>query len=301
MGNHSGDGNIMKEMESPSRRNILKGLLGAGVGALVPFEHALAQERKKKISDEARNRIWANYPRMQEAIDLINRGAFIGLIHYALYPDQGYSDPRGIPTSVRKIPTRDMDTPHFWLLMKIYGNGYNRFFDGTRDLDGSNAGIPTLPPNTGAWYFARGLKSRSSTNESDFLKALYIGATGSPDGAEPIINGTFAKVPGVGERAEQWRRNSPRPDALSEEGANYYAYLLMTLFDTNEEFKDRELVDLSLGMLPEFYADTMGPDSERGVIYRGGIAFGLTEEDRLAGYHIINENRINFPLNPLFR
>ena len=304
IGNHIYNGNIMEKIESPSKRRFLKGLLGAGVIAVTP-KLAFAQ-RRKKISDEARNRIWANYPEMQGAIDLINDNYVNDesvddvLIDYAMYPDQGYYSPRGIPTSIDKISSEDMDTPHYWLLLKIHADDDYNFFadeDGDPGLD-----VPPPPsPPSGVWYFARGLRDNSPDNESDLLKALYIGATGSPDGAEPIINGTFMNVPGVTERAEEWRRSSPNPNAFSDEGANHFAYLLMTLVDINEEFIDRELVDLSLGILPEFYADTIGPNSEREVIYRGGIAPRLTREDRLAGYHILNENIINFPLNPLFR
>ena len=298
IGDHLGDGNI--DEINPSRREILKELLGAGVIAVTPFEYVLAQDREQIISDEARNRIWANYPEMQGAIDLINRGAFGGLIDYALYPNQGYSDPRGIPTSVRKIPRDDMDTPHYWLLLKIHeGRAYNLI---ANEFGDPGLGIPPPPyPPSGVWYFARGLRTGSPDNESDLLKALYIGATGSPQGAEPIINRTFMNVPGVEERAEEWRRSSPNPNALSDEGANHFAYLLMTLVDTNEEFIDRELVDLSLGILPEFYADTISPNSEKGLIYMSGIAFRLTREDRLARYHTLNENIIDFPLNPRFR
>ena len=260
----------------------------------------------KKISDYARDCIWANYPEMQGAIDLINRNYEDDesvddvLIDYAMYPDQGYYSPRGIPTSIDKIPTSDMDTPHYWLLLKIYNtDDYNVF----ADADG-NPGLSVPPPPyppSGVWFFAKGLRENNPDSESDLLKALYIGATGSPQGAEPIINGTFAQVPGVRERAEEWRRRSPNPNAWSDEGANHYAYLLMTLVDTNEEFKDRGLVELSLGILPEFYADTIGPNNEKGLIYMAGIAFALTTKDRLAGYHIVNENLIDFPLNPRFR
>ena len=78
---------LIKETEAVSRRNFLKGLAGAGVVAYTSLGYApLAFAQDKRISDEARNRIWANYPEMQGAIDLINRGAFEGLIDYANVP-----------------------------------------------------------------------------------------------------------------------------------------------------------------------------------------------------------------------
>ena len=294
------------EVTMPSRRGLLKGLLGAGVLATMPFAVAYAQE--KLISDEARDRIWANYPEMQDVVDLINedenlRGTgrtMSQFIQYALYPDQGISNRDNIAITTRKVPIEDMDTPHYWLLLKIYPR--NVFNNSADDNGNPGVGVPPPPsPPSGVWYFARGLRDDSPDNESDLLKALYIGATGSPEGAEPIINGTFAEVPGVRERAEEWRRSSPNPDALSEEGANYYAYLLLTLVDTNEEFINRELVDLSLGMLPEFYNDIGGNNSEeKELIYRGGVASSLTEADRLAGFHYSIKNVTYFPQNVRF-
>ena len=57
-----------------------------------------------RVPSRARDTIWADYPEMQGAIDLMNGGAFSGLIDYAMFPSQGYLDPRGIATSsVRKI------------------------------------------------------------------------------------------------------------------------------------------------------------------------------------------------------
>ena len=167
-----------------------------------------------------------------------------------MYPDQGYYSPRGIPTSIDKIPTSDMDTPHYWLLLKIWGNGYNLTFDGRRSLDGSNSGVPTLPPGTGEWYFARGLKSRSSTNESDLLKALYIAAVGDPAPVEPIINGTFMDAPGVREKVREWKEKynfAPH----SDEGNHLLAYNVNIL--RKADFRDKELVELSLAMLDELF------------------------------------------------
>ena len=260
--------------------------------------------RGKKISQYARDCIWANYPEMQGAINLINRNYADDesvddvLIDYAMYPDQGYYSPRGISTSIDKISSGDMDTPHYWLLLKIYNtDDYNVF----ADKDGNpGRGVPPPPyPPSGVWFFAKGLRDNNPDSESDLLKALYIAAVGDPAGAEAIIDGTFMDVPGVRERAEQWRRNSPRPDSLSEEGALHYAYLLKTLVDTNEDFVDRELVDLSLGILPEYYHDQRRQNSnEMNSIYKGGVASELVRAGRLAGYHYrTNNNTTSFPLN----
>ena len=285
---------MIEEIESPSRRKFLNGLLGAGVVASIPFESAFAQ-RRKRISDEARNRIWKNYPEMQGAIDLINDNVDDGLIMYAMWPVQEYYDPRGVPTSIDKIPREDMDTPQYWLLLKIWNNSYNSTFEGERFLDGSNAGIPTLSfdDNKGVWYFARGLKSGSSTNESDLLKALYIGATGSPDGAEPIINGTFMDVPGVREKVREWREEfnfAPH----SDEGNHLLAYNLNIL--RNADFRDKELVELSLGLLGNFFRDVNLSEKER--IYGEYIVTDLMRRDKLADYHISypETNTISFPL-----
>ena len=259
--------------------------------------------RKLKISERARNTIWANYPEMQGAIDLINedenlRGTgrtMSQFIEYALYPNQGISNRNNIAITTRKVPREDMRTPQYWLLLKIYrGRAYNLI---------AGRGVPPPPPSPLAgWYFARGLRDNSPDNESDLLKALYIAATGSPEGAEPIINGTFMDVPGVRERAEVWRRNSPRPDALSQEGAYHLAYLLMTLVDRDEEFGDAELVDLSLGMLPEYYLDRRRQKSEEmNSIYKGGVASRLVRAGKLACYHYRTNNMTSFPLNPDFR
>ncbi len=286
----------------PSRRRFLQGLVGAGVtaytsSAYTPFAFA---QRRKRISDEARNRIWKNYPQMQGAIDLINRGAFEGLIDYALYPNQGYYDPRGIPTSVRKIPRGDMDTPHYWLLLKILeGDGYNIFADNNGE---PFLGVPPPPsPPSGVWYFARGLRTGSPDNESNLLKALYIGATGSPDGAEPIINGTFMNVSGVREKVREWREEydfAPH----SDEGNHLLAYNLNILreaiFPNTEHFKGRELVELSLLGLEDFYDEVYSP--EKSNIYGGRIVGDLTKKDKLPGYFMIDEAGAESPL-PVLR
>ena len=139
-----------------------------------------------------------------------------------------------------------MWTPQYWLLLKIYeGDDYNIFAD---EFGNPGLGVPPPPPSPLAgWYFARGLRDNSPDNESDLLKALYIAATGSPEGAEPIINGTFMDVPGVRERVREWKRNGQT--VHSDEGEYLVAYSLNILREAN--FRDCELVELSLGVLGE--------------------------------------------------
>ncbi len=286
IGNHIYNGNFMEEIESPSKRRFLKGLLGAGVVAVTP-KLAFAQ-RKKRISDEARNRIWANYPEMQGAIDLINDDVFEGLIDYAMYPSQGYSDPRGIPTSIRKIPREDIGTPHYWLLLKIYEDNYNYYAD-----EGGNPGMGVPPPPSppsGVWYFARGLRDNSPDNESDLLKALYIGATGSPQGAEPIINGTFMNVPRVREKVREWRERNQLSSDLDEEEHLLLAYNLNVLRAVR--FRDEELVELSLLALEDFYDGVRAPS--KSDIYGAEIIADLTRRDKLPRYSIIERTGSSF-------
>ena len=216
-----------------------------------------ARDSQLKISERARDTIWANYPEMRDVIDLINEDETLRgtgrtmseFIKYELYPNRGISNRNNIKITTRKVPREDMRTPQYWLLLKIWGDGYNLTFDGERSLDDSNAGVPTLPPNTGVWYFARGLRSRSPDNESDFLKAWYIGATGSPEGAEAIINGTFMDVPGVWQRVRGWSEEFNFAP-FSDEGNHLLAYNINILREAN--FRGCELVELSLGMLDMF-------------------------------------------------
>ncbi len=288
IGNHIYNGNFMEEIESPSKRRFLKGLLGAGVIAVTP-KLAFAQ-RRKKISDEARNRIWANYPEMQGAIDLINDNYVNDesvddvLIDYAMYPDQGYYSPRGIPTSIDKISSEDMDTPHYWLLLKIHADDDYNFFadeDGDPGLD-----VPPPPsPPSGVWYFARGLRDNSPDNESDLLKSLYVGATGSPQGAEPIINGTFMNASGVREKVREWKEKYDFAP-FSDEGNHLLAYNVNIL--RNVDFRDKELVELSLLTLADFYDRTNSP--ERRSLYRAWVIEDLTEKGKLPEYSIIERD-----------
>ncbi len=298
IGNHIDNGNIMEEIESPSKRRFLKGLLGAGVIAVTP-KLAFAQ-RRKKISDEARDRIWKNYPEMRDVINMINAGKGRNHLDYALFPNQEISNLRNLPIMTDKIPKDDMGTPQYWLLVRIDNPGtrsYNLLFDGRHD----HLGVPPLSPHTGVWYFARSLKSRSSTNESDLLKALYIGATGSPQGAEPIINGTFMNVSGVREKVREWREEydfAPH----SDEGNHLLAYNLNILreaiFPNTEHFKGRELVELSLLALEDFYDEVYSP--EKSNIYGGRIVGDLTKKDKLPGYFMIDEAGAESPL-PVLR
>ena len=233
---------------------------------------------------------------MQGAIELINRNVDDIFIKYALHPNQNYSDPRHVPVSIDKTPTEDMDTPHYWLLLKIWstlyqgtfyhwlllkiwGDDYNLTFDGIRSLDGSNAGIPTLPPETGVWYFARGLKSSSCTSEADLLKALYIAALGDPKWAEPIIKGTLVDVPGVREKVSEWKDDFA---GYSDEWKHLAAYNLITLGEAN--FRDKELVELSLLALADFY-DPASP--EKRVLYFALISGDLDKKGKLPGYSLI--------------
>ena len=217
-------------------------------------EHqARISTRGKKISEYARDCIWVNYPKMQDAIDLINAGVFSGLIDYALYPRQGYSSPRGIPTSVDKIAKSDMDTPEYFLLLKIWDPESYIFRPGP-DVFGSR-GVPSPLPGTGEWYFAKGLKFDSSTNENDLLNAFYIGAVGDPAGAEPIIDGSYLKLRPVRRRVMQMMQRGGVPKG--REPVYKLAYLYETLCPQCEpgvyapdlRIRDRNLTELTAGVL----------------------------------------------------
>ena len=200
-----------------------------------------------------------------------------------MYPDQEYYDPRGIPTSVRKIPIRDMDTPHYWLLLKINDDGYNYYAD---EIGNPGLGVPPPPsPPSGVWYFARGLRNRSPDNESDLLKALYIGATGSPEGAEPILDGTFMRMQSVRDTVRKWKEEHNFAP-YSDEGNHLVAYNLNRLREAN--FEDNELTELSLLALAKFYNEVNAPEKMR--IYIGEITRDLTEGGKLPEYSIIERS-----------
>ena len=243
----------------------------------------------KTISDYARDCIWANYPEMQGAIDLINDDVFEGLIDYAMYPSQEYSDPRGIPTSIRKIPREDMGTPHYWLLLKIYEDNYNYYAD-----EGGNPGMGVPPPPyppSGVWFFAKGLRENNPDSESDLLKALYIAAVGDPQPVEPIINGTFMDVPGVREKVREWEKNNFAPH--SDEGNHLLAYHVNIL--RKADFRDKELVELSLAMLDDYFSDINFADAEKRRLYGADIIVDLMYKKKSAGYHI------DYPAGGTFR
>ena len=237
--------------------------------------------RGKTISQYARDCIWANYPEMQGAIDLINDDVFEGLIDYAMYPSQGYSDPRGIPTSIRKIPREDMGTPHYWLLLKIYEDNYNYYAD---ESGNPGMGVPPPPyPPSGVWFFAKGLRENNPDSESDLLKALYIAAVGDPAPVEAIIDGTFMNVPGVREKVREWREKNQLSSNLDEEEHLLLAYNLNILRKAN--FRDKELVELSLLALEDFYDEISAPS--KSDIYGAETIADLTRRDKLQRYSII--------------
>ena len=238
------------------------------------------RSRGWKIPARARDTIWAGYPEMQEAIDLINRGAFIGLTTYALFPDQGYSDPRNIPTSVKKIRRSEMRTPEYWLLLRLYGytelsaNGWLGWIS-EYSYKGGDRGIPILPSGTGVSYFAKGLAYASKTQgrgygrgyreetviipspdaEADLLKALYMGARGAPEGADAIVNGSYLGMPTVRTRVMQLLRGEGKPGGREE--SYKLAYLYETLcpqcgpgvYQADFHTEDRALVKLAAGAL----------------------------------------------------
>ena len=256
---------------------------------------ARISRRGKKISDYARDCIWANYPEMQGAIDLINDKVFSGLIDYAMYPNQGYSSPRGIPTSIEKIPRTDMGTAHYWLLLKIYDIGYNYLADETGD---PGAGVPPPPyPPSPVWFFAKGLRKNNPDSESDLLKALYIAALGDPKWAEPVINGTFMDVPGVREKVTEWKeKHNFAP--YSHEMNHFLAYNLNLL--RKADFRDKELVELSLLALRDLFNN--GHEKEN--VY-SRIVEDCADRGKLAGYIIITRDgsswTTTYPVTRIFR
>ena len=246
-----------------------------------------------KISHRARNTIWANYPEMLDAIDLINAGNN-RMVSYALYPSEGYYSPRGIPTSVRKVPREDRRTPQYWLLLKLVDVALNYVnYNSLADENGGE-GIRPLPPNTGVWYFSRGLRIKTekdnigvanyyryvdswqAENEFDLLRALYMGASGDPGGAEAIIDGSYLKMPSVRRRLMQMMGGEGMP--RGREAVYKLAYLYETLcpqcapgtYAPDFQTEDRNLVELAAGALSKFnrhpyrvlYENLAGADCE---------------------------------------
>ena len=206
---------------------------------------------------------------MQEAIDLINSNYADNdsvddvLIDYAMYPDQGYYSPRGIPTSIDKIAKSDMDTPHYWLLLKIYTDDDYSFF--ADEYGNPGRGVPPPPsPPSGVWFFAKGLRDNNPDSESDLLKALYIAAVGDPTGAEPIIDGTYLNVRPVRRRVMQLMQRGEVPQ--SREAAYKLAYLYQTLCPQCEpgiyapdfRIRDRNLTVMTAGVLSRMIGEPYG-------------------------------------------
>ena len=238
-----------------------------------------ARNARLKISDRARDTIWADYPAMQGAVYLINQDNG-RMAEYALFPSQGYSSPRNIPTSVDKIRTARMRTPQYWLLLRIYRGSTNGFADARSDR-----GVPPLPPGTGVWYFARGLMT-GVDNEEDLVRALYMGARGDPGGAEPILSGAYMEMPAVRNRVMRLfgRDGLPR----GREAVYKLAYLYETLCpdcapgaDAGDfQTEDRVLAVLAAGALsrlvggpyPALYRNMVGGDC--------GFPVNLRREER---------------------
>ena len=147
------------------------------------------------------------------------------------------------------------------------------------------------------WFFAKGLRDNNPDSESDLLKALYIAAVGDPAPVEPIINGTFMEAPGVRGKVREWKEKGLI--VHSEEGEHLLAYHLLNLL-RKADFRDKELVELSLAMLDELFRDLNF--AEKKQIYVN-IVGDLLRKKKLAGYHIQYPARdtFMFPLAVRFK
>ena len=246
-----------------------------------------------KISHRARTTIWANYPEMLDVVDLINSGNR-RMYEHAMYPAQGYSSPRGIPTSTKKIPRADRRTPQYWLLLKAADVAMNHVSYNSLSDENGGYGVQPPPPDTGVWYFSRGLRitterryigvaryyrlvdSWQAENEFDLLRALYMGTTGDPGGAEAIIDGSYLKMPSVRRRLMQMMDGADLPKG--REATYKLAYLYETLcrqcipgaYAPDFQTEDRNLVELAAGALSKFnkhpyhilYENLAGADCE---------------------------------------
>lgn len=277
----------------------------------------------------ARDTIWDGLPRMQAAIDLINDQRSRNYTDYVMFPNSEFGDIYNRGTTLRKIPREDMATPQYWLLLKKYtgrmylgtgpeefGGGreavsisYDRYFAAGERLREDptlikytglhHAGIPPLAPNTGLWHFARSLMVTNEEAEADLLKALFIGATGSPDGAQAIIDSSFRDMPNVRAKVREWEKDHDFAP-YSDEGNLLAGYVTLALLGEDERRKtleDRNLFELTLGMLSDFYQDI--GSYEESAIYGGNLPATLNARG-LASYHRFDGGRVYFPVNIAF-
>lgn len=283
--------NIIDQMtkEGITRRGFLRTL--AGLGATMIGGKAFAGSTPA-ISPEA-YAIWEKYPSMIKVLNLLNEEKATGKykwheIEYLMFPDKT-SIPKDVGefNNYVKISGQQFQTPQYWLLLKLIAPRNPEVYDDIFNMK-EIRGItnrPTNKNNLGVWYFGRGLVSQNSSRESDLLKALYIGATGSENGANAILTGSYMRMPNVQSKVKEWK-DKYNYAPFSDEGNHLGAYLKLTI----KQIKDKELVALTLLALAEHYASNE----------RKNVMISVTDNFVKMGmpnYYIDRDNKYIVPIN----
>lgn len=223
------------EPSNPQRREALKRGRDLGIGALATYfgggvGSALAGGRGPIVPWGAK--IWDAYPNMLRAIQIINDPELNNLyLGHVMLRETNFADPGQKIIPPKKIPESEMHTPQYWLLAKLAldNRTYTRIANIAAGEKTSKQDVPVLH-DKGVLNFAQGMRADLSREQREelLLKALYIGATGSENGANPILDGSYMRRPEVMAKVKEWKeKHNYAPH--SNEGNHLSAYLSITL------------------------------------------------------------------------
>ena len=277
-------------MVDEKRRTILKGGLATMFASFFPGIALAGRSSKMMIPEEARNRIWGGkqFLEMRNAIDKINSYVKYNErdesdIEYILFPN---ARPRGTVDS-NKIAREMMGTPQYWLLLRCWLNDdmgvYKAIFEGTN----VSKGVPPLQKGRGVWHFARALSTVATHSiEADLLRALYIGANGEPNGAEPIINETYQNIHAVQRKVKEWENKGYTP--FSTRGNELLAYLFLTI---TSRLQDQNLLAISSMMIGDYYEKVKKNQEKSDIVFGMITKKLLTENKQFPQVAIYNKER----------
>ena len=214
--------------------------------------------------------------------------------------DPSYNNPHGM-SDARVLPDDSIQLPEYWALARATerpNHAYNPLFREQRDNI----------ENEGVFYFARGLTGprRGGFNpitvneyyewekdrEEDLLRALYIGANGSDEAVDAIIDGRFMDDERVIARVQEWEEEydwNPYSNDDDNKRIKLLAYLEKTL---DSEPEDPYLAGLSLYALENHSQEIMNSPQ-----YKGVYVSTLKAEKSYENFYIINEK--NRSIRPL--
>ena len=182
-------------------------------------------------------------------------GATMDKISYMMDPTDNTWAQRGVSTGSMdrlQLGMEEINKPEYWVLLKLaykqvdtnfYATTYGRLRDKISD-----PGVKHL-----AFSMYDFIDKQDTTVETELLKALYYGATGSDEGVKPILNNTYVEMPEVQQQVEEWKEKYDYSPFKKEEDNALLAYTTNTL--AKNKVKNPYLVSVSFMLLNDYYSE----------------------------------------------